>query len=215
MKYETKIILEKTFIDHPDLIQCQSNLILAWEILIKSYKNNGKLLLCGNGGSAADCEHIVGELMKGFVLKRPIPEDYKQKIKNKYPENAQHLIDNLQGALPAISLVSHVALNSAFSNDVSADMCFAQQVYGYGDTGDVLIALSTSGRSINVCNAGQVANVKGMKTIAIIGSVGGYLASLSDCVIKLPSTETYKIQEETLVLYHCLCAMLEREMFDS
>ena len=171
-------------------------------------------MVCGNGGSAADSEHIVGELMKGFLKKRQISEKEKDKLKSLFPGEWDYLSKNLQGALPAISLVSHPALSSAFINDVAADMVFAQQVYGYAKAGDVLLGISTSGNAKNVANAVMVARAAGMKTIGLTGGKGGFLQSLCDVTIRVPADETFKIQEYHLPVYHALCAMLEEEFFD-
>ncbi|MCX9024038.1 D-sedoheptulose-7-phosphate isomerase [Citrobacter portucalensis] len=213
MKKLTGRILQQTMTDNPALMECESTIITAWEYLLHCFRNDGKLLLCGNGGSASDCEHIVGELMKGFILPRPLPESIKAKILTAWPEQGDYLGKHLQSALPAISLVSHTSLSSAFINDVAADMVYAQQVYGYGRPGDILLALSTSGNAKNVLNAVRIAEVCDMKTIAISGSKGGELSRLAQCVINLPADKTYRIQELTLAVYHCLCAMLEVEIF--
>ncbi|RPH24115.1 SIS domain-containing protein [Buttiauxella warmboldiae] len=213
MKTTTQQILHKTFIDTPALQVCEPSIVNAWEILVRCFKQQNKLLLCGNGGSAADCEHIVGELMKGFVLPRTLPASVQEKIKAAWPDRGDYLASHLQGALPAISLVSHTSFSTAFINDVAADMVYAQQVYGYGQAGDVLMALSTSGNAENVLNAARIAEVCGMETVAITGSKGGEIARLAHCVICLPADKTYRIQEYTLVVYHCLCAMLEAEIF--
>ncbi|HET6872744.1 MAG TPA: SIS domain-containing protein, partial [Sporolactobacillaceae bacterium] len=146
----------------PDLSVCLPSIEEAFELLKSCYQMNGKVLLCGNGGSASDCEHIVGELMKGFLLKRPVNEDFRKKLADLPQEEAAYLTENLQGALPALSLVSQTALMTAFSNDVASDLVFAQQVYGYGNPGDVLIGLSTSGNSKNVLYALKVAKAKGL-----------------------------------------------------
>lgn len=213
MKTLTQRILQQAMTDNPALRECEPAIISAWEHLLHCFRSGGKLLLCGNGGSASDCEHIVGELMKGFMLPRPLPESVKAKILTAWPEQGAYLSNHLQGALPAISLVSHTSLSTALINDVAADMVYAQQVYGYGRPGDALLALSTSGNAKNVLNAVRIAGVCDMNTIAITGSSGGELFHLAQCVIRLPADKTYRIQELTLAVYHCLCAMLEREIF--
>jgi D-sedoheptulose 7-phosphate isomerase len=171
------------------------------------------VLICGNGGSAADSEHIVGELMKGFKLKRPIPQTARAALARLFPEKGADLADHLQGALPAISLTGHPALSSAFANDVRADMVYAQQVYGYGRPGDMLIALSTSGNSTNILNAAKIAKAFGMAVLGMTGQGGGKLSELSDVCIRVPAEETYRVQELKLPVYHALCAMLEEEFF--
>lgn len=177
----------------------------AFEILRTSYENGGKLLVCGNGGSASDSEHIVGELMKGFYKKRPLPETEKEAI--------GEISAFLQGALPAIALTGHPALTTAFSNDVRADMTFAQQVYGYGRAGDVLIALSTSGNSVNVLHAATVAKAGNLAVIGLTGQDGGRLREICDVCIAVPTQVTAEIQEYHLPVYHTLCAMLEDYFF--
>lgn len=185
----------------------------AVEEIIDCYKQKNKLLVCGNGGSASDSLHIVGELMKGFLLPRKLDEKKQEHIKTLFPEMAQYFIDNLQGTLPAISLVSETALSTAYANDQAPDLAFAQQVLGHGNLGDILIAISTSGNSKNVIYAAQIAKVQGMKVISLTGSKGGKLKEISDIIINVPSDETYIIQEYHLPVYHAICAAVENEMF--
>ena len=201
--------------NYPKLAICKDDIISAYNILKTTFQNGGKVLVCGNGGSASDSEHIVGELMKGFMLTRKLPEDVCNKIKTVSGNNGDYICSNLQGALPAISLVSHSALISAFSNDIAADMVFAQQVYGYGKPGDCFIGLSTSGKAKNVIYAAQVAKAIGLKSIALTGQTGGELKIICDVVIKVPSTNTPQIQEYHLPVYHTLCMMIENKFFDS
>lgn len=205
--------VEKLVAKYPELSLCVKDIEMAFELLVSSYRNNGKVLLCGNGGSASDCEHIVGELMKGFTLRRPVDSDYRQRLVEIDPVEGEYLANHLQQALPAISLVSQTALMTAFVNDVAADMVFAQQVYGYGEKQDVLIGLSTSGNSKNVIKAFTVAKAIGMKTIAFTGKSGGKLKEISDVSICVPWEETLDIQERHLPIYHSLCIMLEKEFF--
>ncbi len=183
----------------------------AVNILIASYKNGGMLLLCGNGGSAADCSHITGELMKGFLLKRPLEEEL---IKRFTDFGEKEMGEKLQGSLPAISLVENNALISAFSNDVEPDYIFAQQVIGLGKKEDVLFAVSTSGNAVNVCKAVTAAKVIGMKTIALTGRQGGKLAECAELVIQVPEEETWKVQELHLPVYHWICACVEQYFWD-
>ena len=170
-------------------------------------------MICGNGGSAADSEHISGELLKGFYLKRPVTAEFEQKLARIYPEEAEYLTSHLQGALPAISLVSQVSFITAFANDVAADMIFAQQVFAYGQPGDVLVALSTSGNARNVAHAVRVAKAKEVKTVSLTGKTGGLLGTLSDITVKVGWELTPDIQERHQAIYHTLCAMLEERFF--
>lgn len=188
---------------YPSLEASKEDIENALKLMLDTYKNGGKVLVCGNGGSAADSEHIVGELMKGFMLMRPVTDE-------RIPE---HLRKGLQGALPAISLSSQSAILSAFINDVEPDMMYAQLVYGYARENDLVIGLSTSGNSKNVVNAIEVAKCVGAKTLAMTGGKESKLSALSDVTIKVPETETYKVQELHLPVYHYLCAEVERQMF--
>jgi len=193
---------------------CGSDVMKAYELCEKCYSEGGKLMTCGNGGSAADAEHIVGELMKGFVLQRPIPKDEIDKLEELFGAEGKDLGEKLQGSMPAIALTGGLSLTTAFANDVAPENGFAQQLYGYGKAGDVLIALSTSGNSKNVIQAVRVAKLKGVKTVAITGEKESKLSALCDVTIKMPSTKTYRIQEYTLPVYHVLCAMLEARFFN-
>ena len=189
---------------YPQLNICTKDIKKALALMIDTYKNGGKILVCGNGGSASDADHIVGELMKGFLKDRKVTDE-------RIP---QELREKLQGALPAISLCAHTSLMTATMNDNDADMIFAQQVYGYANENDLLIAISTSGNSKNVVNAVKVAKALGVKAIALTGETGGVLKDLADITICAPSTETYKIQEYHLPIYHYLCAKIEKEFFE-
>lgn len=188
---------------YPVLMQCSSDIEKALDLMCSVYKSKGKILVCGNGGSAADSEHIVGELMKGFMHKRPVKDE-------RIPE---HLRKNLQGALPAISLPSQSAILSAFINDVEPDMMYAQLVYGYARGNDLVIGLSTSGNSKNVVNAMEVAKCVGAKTLALTGEKESRLSEICDVTVRVPETETYKVQELHLPVYHFLCAQTEQFMF--
>lgn len=189
---------------YPQLKTCEKDIEMALSLMIDTYKKGGKILVCGNGGSSADADHIVGELMKGFLKSRKVTDE-------RIP---QELREKLQGALPAISLSAHTSLMTATINDNDADMVFAQQVYGYAKDNDLLIGISTSGNSKNVVNAVKVAKSLGIKTIALTGETGGELKQFADVTICAPSTETYKIQEYHLPIYHYLCAKVEEEFFD-
>lgn len=204
-----------TLIEHfPELEVCRGDLVRAVEVLCESYRQGHKLLICGNGGSASDSEHVVGELMKGFIKKRPIGEALYSKMKELCPEHADYLRDNLQGALPAVALVNETALTTAFANDQAPDLSFAQQVLGLGQAGDVLLGISTSGNSANVIYAVEMAKVMGMPTIALTGKSGGKLKPLADVCIAVPHDVTYRIQEYHLPVYHMLCIAVEEEFFE-
>lgn len=213
MKFKVKQLFDGVFLNHPQLEICKSKIEEAFLLLKQCYENGGKVLICGNGGSAADCEHIVGELMKGFILKREITCENSQKIKDAFPGEGKYFSQHLQSALPAISLVSHLALTSAFINDIAPDMVFAQQVYGYAQKNDVLIGLSTSGNSSNVLNAIKISKSFGIRNIGMTGEDGGLMKELCDVIIKVPASDTFRVQEYHLPVYHVLCAMLEENFF--
>ncbi len=213
MKYQVQTILDRVVKDYPKLEICADSIRNAFSLLRGCYQNEGKVLVCGNGGSAADAEHIVGELMKGFLLKRPLKEEHIEKIKSTCPDDWEYLAEHLQMALPAISLVSQPSILTAFANDVAPDMIFAQCVYGYAREHDVLLGISTSGNAVNVLNAVRVANAFGVKTLGLTGESGGAMKALCDLIICVPATSTPKIQEYHLPVYHTLCAMLEAEFF--
>lgn len=198
---------------YPVLECCKEQIEAARDTLIECYEKGGKLLLCGNGGSSADCDHIVGELMKGFLLKRPINEADKARMRADSPELSDKTLNSLQMGLPAISLTSISALNTAFANDVDPELIYAQSVFALGKADDVLIAISTSGNAKNVCEAARVAGAIGMKVIALTGRDGGKLKSLSDVCVIAPECETYKIQELHLPIYHYICAEVEKHFF--
>ena len=200
---------------YPDLSACAADIRRALDLLRACYRAGGKVLVCGNGGSAADSEHIVGELMKGYRLKRPVPPASRAKLMAAFPAEGVYLADHLQGALPAVSLVSQTALLTAFANDVAPDMIFAQQVYGYGVEGDALIAISTSGNSANVLRAAQTARALGLHTIGLTGHSGGALKAVCEVTICAPAEGAAAVQERHLPIYHALCAALEAEFFDS
>ena len=198
---------------YPSLESVKNDIAAAFDIIANSYTNGGKLLIAGNGGSAADAEHIVGELMKSFSKKRKLPGSFITDIKKVDPEIAEYLIPRMQPGLPAIALSGHASLNTACINDIDGNITFAQQVYGYGKETDVLLAISTSGNSKNVLYATAVAKVKKMKIIVLSGGSGGALKKFADVNIIVPETETYKVQELHLPVYHCLCQMLENYFF--
>ena len=198
---------------YPALKNIENDIVAAYQILEDSYRNGGKLLVAGNGGSAADAEHIVGELMKGFKLPRKPKTDFAEKLIQENAELGTVLAENLQGALPAIALDGHPALSTAYMNDCEPLLCFAQQVNGYGRAGDVFLGISTSGNSKNILYAATTAHAKGMKVIGLTGAKSSKLEQMSDVCIKVPQAETYMIQELHLPVYHCLCLMLEDEFF--
>ncbi|XID93450.1 SIS domain-containing protein [Paenibacillaceae bacterium WGS1546] len=205
--------LSRTMAQYPELRACERDIVRAYERLRDCFRGGGKLLLCGNGGSASDCEHIVGELMKGFLSERPIGREFRDKLERSGASDAAYLIDHLQGALPAISLVGSSAFMTAYANDVAADMAFAQQVFGYGKPGDVLFAISTSGNSANVLRALEVARAIGLRTVGLTGRTGGRMKELCDVAIRVPADRTPDVQERHLPIYHTLCIMLEEEFF--
>jgi len=209
MEEQLNILIER----YPKLVVCKEDIRKAYELLEAAYQKGRKLLVCGNGGSASDSEHIVGELMKEFKLKRNVYSDHAAALKAIDPELGQVLADNLQGALPAISLTGHSSLQTAYMNDAVPELVFAQQVNGYGKEGDVLLGISTSGNSKNVLYAAVNAKAKGLKVIGLTGSKENKLMKFADVCIRVPETETYKIQEYHLPVYHCLCLMLEEKFF--
>ena len=198
---------------YPKLIVCREDIWKAYELLETAYRNERKLLVCGNGGSASDSEHIVGELMKEFKLKRQIYGNQAEALKEIDSDLGEVLADNLQGALPAISLTGHSSLQTAYMNDAVPELVFAQQVNGYGKTGDVFLGISTSGNSKNVLYAAVTAKSKGLKVIGLTGAKENKLMKYADVCIRVPEIETYKIQELHLPVYHCLCLMLEQKFF--
>jgi len=213
MKPSVQAIFDELMTRYPILKSCSDEILTAYTLIESCYTSGGKVMICGNGGSAADSDHIVGELMKGFLLRRPVDTEIRNELTELFGEDGIYLADNLQGALPAINLTAQSAIQTAFANDVAPDMVFAQQVYGYAALGDVLIGLSTSGNSANVVNAAKIAKLKGAFVIAMTGAGGGKLRTLSDAVIAVPETETFKIQELHLPIYHALCAMIEAHFF--
>ena len=214
-------MLERRLYKHVDLLierypllkVCEQSIIDAYLVLEECYVNDGKLLIAGNGGSAADSEHIVGELMKRFKIPRPVTPEFAEKMNSIDPVRGENLACTLERGLMAIPLVAHEALSTAYINDVDGQNVFAQQLFGFGRQGDVFLAISTSGNSKNVISATVVARAIGMKVIGLTGSKGGELAEIADVVIKVPATETYMIQELHLPVYHCLCLMLENRFF--
>ena len=210
-----KVTIEELIERYPKLEAEKENICKALEIIVECYKKKGKLLIAGNGGSAADAEHIVGELMKGFVEPRKLPKEFVDKLVAADPQMGAELGEKLQGALPAIALVDHVALSTAYLNDVDPLLGFAQQLNGYGNEGDVFLAISTSGNSKNILYACTIAKAKGMKIIGLTGGNGGKLKDMADVSIVAPEKETYKIQEYHLPIYHWLCIGVEDRFYNS
>lgn len=198
---------------YPKLEAVRQEIIDAYLLIEESYENGGKLLIAGNGGSAADSEHIAGELMKRFKILRPVSKEYAEKLKEVDPVRGAELSKNLECSLMAIPLVAHEALTTAYINDVDGLGVFAQQLFGYGRKGDVFLGISTSGNSKNIMNATVVARASGIKVVGLTGAKGGELAKVADIAVKAPETETYMIQELHLPIYHCWCLMLEDHFF--
>lgn len=213
MKIEVEKELMILLGNYPELTDCKDSIVNAFDLMCECYKGGGLIMTCGNGGSAADASHIVGELMKAFKCKRPLSKEQCNRLISEYPQDGAMMAEKLQQAVPALALTDQVALNTAFLNDVSSDMIFAQQVFGYGKSGDVLIGISTSGNSLDVVNACKVAKAFGMHPIALTGEQGGKLLGICDVTISVPVSETYRVQEYHLPVYHSLCAMLECELW--
>ena len=199
---------------YPALAEVRDDIEMVYKLLVECYENGGKVLIVGNGGSAADSEHIVGELMKGFLKNRPVSAEMYEALVSVDPVRGEALAKNLQGGLPAIALTAHTSLNTAFANDRDPVMIYAQQVNGYGKPGDVFLGISTSGNAENVMYAAVTAKAKGMKVLALTGKDGGKLAKVADVSIIVPEKETYKIQELHLPIYHVLCLMLEDYFYE-
>jgi hypothetical protein len=206
-------ILEELLERYPELKEQRDNILAVYKVLEESYDNGGQLLVAGNGGSAADSEHIVGELMKAFIKPRKLQNDLKNKLKTVDEKLGTVLADNLQGALPSIAVTGHVGLSTAYLNDCNPLLSFAQQVNGFGREGDVFLGISTSGNSENILYALVTAKAKGMKTIGLSGRDGGKMKKFCDEIIIVPEKETFKIQELHLPVYHALCLMLEERFF--
>ncbi len=216
-------ILDRLMVDQPALAPLRTDLERAYGLAEATYLRGGKVLTCGYGGSASDAEHIVGELMKGFLLRRPVGGDFRDRLLADAanapgdPEAAraaaEHIAGHLQGALPAIPLTGGLSLSTAFANDVAPDLVFAQQLFGYGRAGDTLVAISTSGNSAGILHAIRVARALDIRVVGLTGGTGGRMAPLCDVALVAPEHETYRVQECHLPLYHALCAMLEARFF--
>lgn len=198
---------------YPALAPCRADIEATITRMIHCYESGGKVLTCGNGGSAADADHIVGELMKGFCKKRPLTDAVKSKLVPQEALLGAAVAAHLQMALPAINLCAHTALSSAFANDVNPAMVFAQQAMGYCNTGDILLGITTSGNSQNVLAAGAVVAAKGGITLGLTGAGRCKMDEIFDCVIHVPQTETYKVQELHLPVYHAICLEVEEHFY--
>ena len=205
--------LDNLIARYPILTIAKDSIARAYETLADCFAAGGKLLIAGNGGSAADAEHIVGELMKSFCLPRPMSAAFREAAESADPEMGRILGEGLQQGLPAIALSAHTALGTAWMNDCDPALVFAQQVAGYGRPGDVLLGITTSGNSLNIRYAAVAARAAGLKVLSLTGAPGGKIAALSDVCIHVPATETFKVQELHLPVYHCLCLMLEERFF--
>lgn len=216
MKISTAKKISELIQRYPALEICRADLNLAVEKICESFRHGNKILVCGNGGSASDSLHIVGELMKGFTLPRQLEnfnKNFVERAEKIFPNDVDYFKKNLQCALPAISLIGETALNTAVANDNAADLIFAQQVLGLGKRGDILLAISTSGNSQNALYAAEVAKVLELEIISLTGRRGGKLKNISDVTICVPATETFMIQELHLPIYHAICIAVENEFF--
>ena len=215
MKETVKKELDELIERYPQLEVCKKDIEDAYLLLEEAYDNDHKLLIAGNGGSAADSEHIAGELMKRFKIGRPITKEFADKLISIDAERGERLVKNLEIPLRAVPLTSHIAITTAYMNDADATGVFAQQMLGFGDEGDVFLAISTSGNSENIISACVVAKALGIKIIGLTGEKDSKLSEIADICIRVPETETFKIQELHLPVYHALCLMLERNYFNS
>jgi len=206
-------ILNEMVARYPALESCKTDILQACNAIIGCYSNHGKLLLCGNGGSCADADHVVSELMKSFEKGRPVPNDLKDGLKKASGERGAFIADNLENGLPAISLSAHGALCTAISNDMDASLVYAQQIVGYGKAGDLLLAISTSGNSQNIIDAVITAKAKGLTVIGLTGQNGGKMKQYCDIAICVPSTTTPEVQEYHLPVYHTICRIVENRFF--
>lgn len=213
MKHRTEEFITSFFERHGNLRPLQDDVLQVCELVKEAFLNGNKLLICGNGGSCADGDHIAGEFLKGFLLKRPVDAALKSAMAEKYGQYGGEIAEKLQMGLPTISLNTHSAAISAFENDVDPELIYAQQVLAYGKPGDVLLGISTSGNAKNVAAAVMTANALGLHTVGLTGKDGGSLAKLSEIALIMPQKETYRIQEEHLAVYHLLCAVVESEIF--
>ena len=213
MKNRTEQTVQDFFVQHQDLQPIRQSILAVCGMLLDTYAAGGKLLVCGNGGSCADSDHIVGELMKGFLLKRPLEDSMKDRFRALFGNEGHEVAVKLQRGLPAISLNAHAALNSAFGNDADANLIYAQQVAAYAKPEDLVLGISTSGNAKNVWYALMTAKAKEIRCAALSGRDGGKLWQIADCCVIAPAEETYRIQEYHLMIYHFICALVESELF--
>ena len=206
-------ILSELLNRYTKLDYLKDTILKATDAIIQTYKNGGKVLVCGNGGSCSDADHIVGELMKSFEGRRPLENSLQSKLREISPDRGKMLAERLQQGLPAISLTAHQSLITAIANDIHGDVIYAQQVVGWGNAGDILIGLSTSGNSKNVLDALIVAKAKGLTTSGLTGKTGGKMNEWCDIHINVPETRTAYVQELHLPVYHAICMMVEKEIF--
>jgi phosphoheptose isomerase len=199
--------------DFPGLQPVLDDVEAAYDALSEAFASGRRLYICGNGGSAADAGHIVGELIKGFMLKRSLSAPQQAASEHDHPDHGKRLAQQPQGGLPAVALTAHTALATAFVNDVAPELIFAQQLHVYARSGDVLLGFSTSGNSLNVIHAFEVARTRGVRTIGLTGRTGGQMAALCDVCIRVPHDRTPRIQERHLPIYHALCIALENRFF--
>lgn len=213
MKEIVREVFEDLFVRYPVLEICREDILSAYKLLENTYDNNHKLLIAGNGGSAADAEHMAGELMKRFKINRPISNELKEKLISIDAERGAKLAKNLEAPIRAVPLTSHIAITTAYMNDADASGVFAQQLLGFGEKGDVFLAISTSGKSENIISAAVVAKALGIKIIGLTGQKDSPISEMADICIRVPEVDTYKIQELHLPVYHALCLMLEYNYF--
>ena len=214
MKERTSRLTDGFFARHEAFGAIKTEILGACGLLLDAFRQGGKLLACGNGGSCAYAVHFVGELLMGFLFRRPLHLAYRAAFDDRFGGEGAAIAAKLQGGLPAVSLCAHAALMSAFENDVDPALVYAQQAYAYARPGDVFLGLSTSGNAENVRAAAMAAKIRGAKVIALTGEGGGKLAPLADCAVRAPERETYRVQECHLAIYHFLCAYVESELFD-
>lgn len=205
--------VEQLIARHPALAECGESVETMIAMAEQTYEQGGTLFVCGNGGSAADAEHICGELLKGFLLKRPVPAAVSDEFETRFGAEGRDVASKLQGGLPAVSLLSHPAFLSAFANDVDPGLMFAQQLWALGRSGDLLVAISTGGGASNVRKALMAARVKGIRTVLLTGNRHGCCEEYADCVVAVPEAETFKIQELHLPVYHAFCVAVEERFF--
>ena len=205
--------MKELFQRYPALVSCEESLNAALSAMEKTYRNGGTILLCGNGGSCADCDHIVGELMKGFLSLRPMDDATKRALTERCTEDGAKMAERLQRGIPAISLAAHAGVMTAFSNDVDPDLVYAQLVYAFARPHDLVMGISTSGNSKNVVAALKMAAAMGLSNVGLTGGKDCAMDSICDVTVKAPETETFKVQEYHLPIYHYLCAALEETLF--